>query len=420
MSVLMPLSHNPANNTDHDPEDNLRRSNDATLQQDYRIYLAQTLQCQLPCGILRDATRFHLLSTLEAEVAEVQHLLSLSVPGHRSISAFKALQSWDVRPSRGASGGPAPGDAPVIQARDEPGESAANAIIISSSDADQLASSSADDQLPDATYPLDENGDAEDLFALEQLSSSTVDMDQHYNDSDPSMNYNFNISEDPPSQSQSSSAPCHSTSLNPGLFNTTSTLNWSTALPLPQRTPSFNTPPALSSSFLLSSPQDIPPCDTNSTLSLSAPLSLPHDTRLSNTTSAPRSPPTPSFPQAIPPLDPLDAGPPQKKRCLPGGEETQRGSAAMQRHYTLGQAQTPSNMHARHDFLSLSYSPNDVQGHALFGLEDSAGYGHENGLYIGGAPARQDDAEEATVEEMWAEFERDVQVENIGVIGGMS
>jgi hypothetical protein len=423
MSVLVSFPVTSLTITDYDADENVRLSNDYTLQHEYRTQLAHTLQCQLPEDILRDAARFHLLSTLEAEVAEVQHLLSLSGPGDFSILALEALESWDVQTSRRASGDPAPGDGSAVQACDEPGESATNAIIISPSDADQLASSSTDDQLPDATDALDENGGAEALFALEPLNGSTgdLDMDQYHNDSDPSVDYNFNIPEEQPSQSRSSPAVWPSTSLDPGLFNLTSTLNWSTALPLPQRTPSFNTPPGLSSSAALPFSQDTLSYNTTSIASSSVEMSLPQNTLLSNTTSTPSSSTALPFPQDTVTSEPLEAaGPPKKKRRLPGGEDAQRLISAMPRLYALEPVHSPSShpdpdsMLAHNDFLSLHYIPNAMQEHPMFCFDEGAGYDQENGLFMGGATATQDTADASTVDEMWAEFDKDTQLETSG------
>jgi hypothetical protein len=87
----------------------------------------------------------------------------------------------------------------------------------------------------------------------------------------------------------------------------------------------------------------------------------------------------------------------------------------MQHQFVLDQAQPPSDylspdsVHAQQDLLSLNYNPNSMQEHANFDFEGVAGYAQENGLLGGAASTIQEPAEELTVHDMMAEFEKDMQ-----------
>ena len=89
---------------DHNANENIRRSNDPALQDDFRDHLRRTLRCRLPESILRKAVRYHLLSTLDSEK---HRLLGFSGSEEYSASALEVLsRSWDVQRGKASTGDP--------------------------------------------------------------------------------------------------------------------------------------------------------------------------------------------------------------------------------------------------------------------------------------------------------------------------
>jgi len=172
--------------TDHDADENVRRSNEPEHLDDFRRDLIRTLGRVLPKNIKDNAWQRHIKNMVEREVQRIKDLSGSKEKLERLPEDFS--QRLDVQMSKRSSVGTSarranmpsqrhrPRNGSIDKACERPGESGTDAVVVPSGDLDDPATLPSDvrvyDKMPTTTANL---STAKDPFALERTDECTWD-----------------------------------------------------------------------------------------------------------------------------------------------------------------------------------------------------------------------------------------------------